>query len=572
MWGVMMLSYLHMQNFALIDDLSLELFPGMNVLTGETGAGKSILIGAINLIIGERASSEQVRTGAEQALLEAVFTVSPRYRQMQTIMEANGLSWQDELIVSREIARSGRNTCRVNGRIVTLGTLKEFGSALVDLHGQYSHQSLLKPEQHLFLLDEFGDAGLLNAKKQLADLFAAWEKVNKKLKKLGTTPEERARQLELLHYQSDEIVEAALSAEEEETLGQRLQLLNNMEKLLAMANRAYNEIYGGTDTTVSPVFDRINSVKEEMSLMQRVDGKLAPFISMLEGISSILGELGHDLYDYLDSLTYSPAETEAAENRLELYRRLKGKYGRSVEDVLHFAKKCQQEIAFLENSAAEAEMLQAGQKKLWQEIEQCAAVLTEQRLKTAEILTALVKADLRELGMEKAQFSVNFNERDLPTTHGKEEIEFLFSANPGEPLKSLARIISAGEAARVALALKSILAEQDQAPTLIFDEIDSGIGGKTIRKVAEKMAGLSKKHQVICVTHNPQLASVADHQFYIFKDFVEGRTTTGVNYLQGESRVLEIARMLNGGATSEITRRHAEELLKKRTNGDDPDA
>lgn len=557
-----MLSYLHMQNFALIDNLSLELFPGMNVFTGETGAGKSILIGAINLILGERASSEQIRSGSEQALIEAVFIVDDKYDPLHTIMKEYGLTISEELIISREISRSGRNTCRVNGKIVPLGTLKELGNVLVDLHGQHSHQSLLKPERHFLLLDEYGGDELLTEKKRLAELFANWERVRQKLKSLGISREERARQLELLRYQSDEINKAELNPGEEETLSRRLLLLNNMEKLLSMANRAYAEIYGGEAATSSPVFDRITAVKEEMSSLLKIDDKLEPFISILEEIASTLAELGHDLYNYLDNLTFFPEEVEEIESRLEVYRRLKKKYGMTVEEVLSFAEKCSEEIAELESSEEAALLLEKEMNNLWQEIEQCASILTEKRKQTAGILTKMVEGVLEELGMENAQFSVKFAEREVVSRHGKEEIEFLFSANPGEPLKPLARIISAGEMARVMLALKSILAEQDHIPTLVFDEIDSGIGGKTIQKVAEKMSRLSKNHQIICVTHSPQLAGAADHQFYIFKEIIGGRTTTCVSYLQDEKRVREIARMLNGGVTSEITRKHAEELLK----------
>lgn len=557
-----MLSYLHMQNFALIDNLSLELFPGMNVFTGETGAGKSILIGAINLILGERASSEQIRSGSEQALIEAVFIVDDKYDPLHTIMKEYGLTISEELIISREISRSGRNTCRVNGKIVPLGTLKELGNVLVDLHGQHSHQSLLKPERHFLLLDEYGGDELLTEKKRLAELFANWERVRQKLKSLGISREERARQLELLRYQSDEINKAELNPGEEETLSRRLLLLNNMEKLLSMANRAYAEIYGGEAATSSPVFDRITAVKEEMSSLLKIDDKLEPFISILEEIASTLAELGHDLYNYLDNLTFFPEEVEEIESRLEVYRRLKKKYGMTVEEVLSFAEKCSEEIAELESSEEAALLLEKELNNLWQEIEQCASILTEKRKQTAGILTKMVEGVLEELGMENAQFSVKFAEREVVSRHGKEEIEFLFSANPGEPLKPLARIISAGEMARVMLALKSILAEQDHIPTLVFDEIDSGIGGKTIQKVAEKMSRLSKNHQIICVTHSPQLAGAADHQFYIFKEIIGGRTTTCVSYLQDEKRVREIARMLNGGVTSEITRKHAEELLK----------
>lgn len=558
-----MLSYLHMQNFALIDGLSLEFFPGMNVLTGETGAGKSILIGAISLILGERASSEQVRTGTGQALIEAVFSVSQCSGQLQTILETNGLTLADELIISREISRSGRNTCRVNGRLVPLGTLKEIGSVLVDLHGQHSHQSLLKPEQHIFLLDEFGDEELRKEKQSLESLFELWQKVRQKLKSRGISPEERTGQLELLRFQRDEILKAAISPGEEESLSQRLLLLNNLERLLSMANRAYSEIYGGEEANANPVLDRINSIKEEMSSLLKIDSSLSSFISTLEEISSNLAELGHELFNYLDKLAYFPEEIKEIESRLELYRRLKKKYGTTVEEILCFAEKCQEEITVLENSEEEALRLEKESKALWQDIEQCALFLTKKRKQTAQKLELLAKEVLGELGMENAQFSVNFMERETPVRQGKEEIEFLFSANPGEPPKPLARIISAGEMARVMLALKSILAEQDHVPTLIFDEIDSGIGGKIIQKVAEKMARLSRKHQIICVTHSPQIASAANHQYYIFKEIAEGRTITCVNYLEEEKRVLEIARLLDGGSVSEITRKHAEELLNK---------
>jgi len=559
-----LLSYLHLQNFALIDSLSIEFFPGMNVFTGETGAGKSMLIGAINLLLGERASTEHIRTGSKQAIIEAVFTVSSVYEELNKILEENGLTESEELIISRAISSNGRNICRVNGRIVSLGTLKELGNILVDLHGQHSHQSLLKTEQHLLLLDEFGGKELLNEKKRLSKLFENWEGIRKKLKELGLSPEERIRRLEFLRFQRDEIIKADLKPNEEEELNKRLFFLNNMEKLLAMANRAYAELYGGEEAASgkSSVYDIINSINEEMNTLLKIDSSLGAFTYILEEVSSNLAELAHELFNYKEKLTFSPEEVEEIENRLELYRRLKRKYGKTVEEILSFAEKCSEEITALENCEQEALMLEKELEKIWLEIEKCAQNLTEMRKITASVLTKMVKEAIQELGMENSQFSVNFREKEEISPQGKEEIEFLFSANPGEPLKPLVRIISAGEMARVMLALKSILAEQDRIPTLIFDEIDSGIGGKTIQKVAEKMSKLSKKHQIICVTHSPQIASVADHQYYIFKKISGGRTTTCVNYLEGENRVMEIARLLDGG-TSEITRKHAEELLKK---------
>ncbi|NLJ55925.1 MAG: DNA repair protein RecN [Firmicutes bacterium] len=558
-----MLAYLHMQNFALIDDLSLEFFPGMNVLTGETGAGKSMLIGAINLILGERASSEQVRSGTEQAFIETVFTVAPDYKQLREILAENGLLQETELIILREISLSGRNICRVNGRAVPLSLLKELGSVLVDLHGQHSHQSLLKPEKHLFFLDEFGGRELLNIKHSYQETYRRWQQVQKKLKVRGASPEERKRKLELLIFQRDEILEASLTAAEEESLQQRLLLLNNMEKLHTMASRAYFEIYSSDNALQASVVDQIGSIEKEMSSLLEIDPQLVPFVEILQEISTGLTELGRELYTYLDGLTFSAEEKTETENRLELYRRLKEKYGATVEEVLSFAEKCIQEITVLENSAAKTLRWEAEERSLRQETAQIAAQLTAQRKKTAQKLKLLVTEALQELSMESACFDVQFTEQKAPGPTGREELEFLFSANPGEPPKPLVRIISAGEAARVMLALKSILAAQDHIPTLIFDEIDSGIGGYTIQKVSEKMVGLSKKHQVICVTHSPQIASAADHQYYIFKEVSQGRTATAVRYLQGEKRIMEIARLLNGGNIDNITKKHAAELLKK---------
>jgi len=556
-----MLSFLHLRDFALIDELSLEFFPGMNVLTGETGAGKSILIGAINLILGERATSEQVRTGCSRAIIEAVFTTSEENVPLKKTLELYGLDLKEELIVTREISRSGRNICRINGRIVPLAVLKELGMILVDLHGQHSHQSLLKPERHLYLLDEFGGDPLLKIKRHMVELINRRQKIREKLNEHGISPQQRARQLEMLRFQRDEISAASLSIDEEKSLRERLLLLDNMEKLLSAVNRAYTQIYGNNNH-VPAVLDIINSIKEELTSLEKIDPDLSPFIQILQEVSTALTELGHDLYSYSDRLIFFPEEREEIENRLELYRRLKSKYGNTVEEILSFEEQCRNEINILESNEEKLLQLEKDSQKLQVEIDALAEELTEKRKETAEKLELQITEALQELGMANARFKIDFIPKDVPDRRGKEELEFLFSANPGEPLKPLARIISAGEMARVMLALKSILAEQDNIPVLIFDEIDSGIGGKTIQKVSEKMMNLSKKHQVISVTHNAHIASAADHQYYLYKEVLDGRTTTRASYLEGEKRLLEIARMLNGDTTGEITRRHAEELLK----------
>ncbi len=557
-----MLVYLHMSEFALIDELALHFFPGLNVLTGETGAGKSILIGAISLILGERASSEQVRSGSERTYIEAVFQVPGGYSQLEEVLEKGGLYRDEELVVSREISLSGRNICRVNGRAVPLATLKEIGNVMVDLHGQHTHQSLLKQEQHLFLLDELGGAELLKVKREYEDVLARWQEAKRKLLALGADGEVRARKLELLKHQRDEIVSPGLGEEEEEELKRRLLLLDNAEKLLLAANRACAEVHGG-ETAEDSALDRINSVKKEFESLLRVDGRLEHFVKILEDCIAGLTELGHELYRYVEELAFSPQERMEIENRLEVYRRLKAKYGGEVNKLFLLVQNFEEEIAFLENSEQQAAALEKEAHALSKEARSLAELLTEKRKETARELERMVKSVLGELGMGEACFSVHFSPLPSLDSRGNEEVEFLFSANAGEPLKPLARIISAGEMARVMLALKSILAEQDRIPTLIFDEIDSGIGGKTIQKVSEKMSLLSGRHQVICVTHSPQIASAAHCQYYLYKEAAGGRTITRVNRLNGEERVYEIARLLDGGSNSEVTRRHAEELLKK---------
>ena len=562
-----MLSLLHMRDFALIDDLSLALFDGLNVLTGETGAGKSILIGAINLILGERSSSEQIRTGADQALVEAVFHCSVENQTVTEQLDKYGIPLSDELIFSRQISRLGRNICRINGHIVPLAALKELGSLLVDLHGQHSQQSLLKTEQQLFLLDEFGGAALANAKNSYIAEYTGLHQLRHKLKSFGTSEGERERAIELLRYQRDEILAASLDGLEEESLRQRLLLLDNMEKLLDMANRAYGEIYEGTHNVI-PVLDRLNSISAEITSLHEIDLKLNTFTAVLEEAITGLSELGHEIYSYRDSLAFSPEERDVIEDRLELYRRIKKKYGTSVEEVIAFAEKCEQEIQNIENSTAEALLLQKEALMQKRKMEEQAAMLGSLRKKAASLLEQEIISALKELGMQDARFNVTFKQRDKPDRTGNEEVEFLFSSNRGEPVKSLARIISAGEMARVMLAVKSILAAQDCIPTMIFDEIDSGVGGTTVQKVAEKMARLGLNHQVICVTHSSQIASAANHHYHIFKELSGERTCTRVSYLDDNGRIAEVARLLDGRSEDFVSRQHAAELLTQHRTQD----
>ncbi|NLX91041.1 MAG: DNA repair protein RecN [Firmicutes bacterium] len=559
-----MLLYLHLKNYALVDNLSLEFFPGFNVLTGETGAGKSILIGALGLVLGDRASSEQVRSGCQQAFIEAVFSPPRDYPALEKLMADNGLPFEEEIVVSREISLSGRNLCRINGRVVPLITLKEVGSFLVDMHGQHSHQSLLRTEQHLFLLDEFGKSELSQIKNQYEQLFSRWKDSQKKLQSLGKNSAERKNKLELLLYQYQEITEASLSEKEENDLNRRLSILDNLEKMLHIVQRAYTEIYSGSENAAS-IIDILNKTADDFASLQKIDPAMEKFANVLNEVSANLSELGHELYNYQDSLNYYPEERTEIESRLEIYRHLKRKYRATVGEILLLAEKCRKEAEKLQANEDEALFLEKECSELELKARKAAEKLSEIRRATAQNLKMQVENVLKDLGIVGGTFSAAFKTREALTDTGSEEVEFLFSANPGEDPKPLAKIISAGEMARVMLALKSILAEQDRIPTLVFDEIDSGIGGKTIQCVANKMAELSRKHQIICVTHSPHIAGLANHQYHLFKEVQKGRSATRVKYLNDEDRVLEIARMLDG-SNSEITRKHAAELLKRRIN------
>ena len=565
-----MLTYLSMKNFALIEELSFELFPGFNVLTGETGAGKSIVVGAISLLMGERASNEQIRSGCETAMIEAAFSIPDSQTALfHFLLQETGIEPSETVIISREITLSGRNICRVNTRMVPLSTLKEIGRFLIDLHGQHSHQSLLRSEQHLLLLDAFGGKQLLDEREKWQQFYEQRNGIKQKLTVFGDNPQERIRKRELLYYQRDEIDSALVSPEEEEHLKQKLSLLDNQEKLMSVINRVYLELYNG-EGELMPIVDRINLIKEDLSALTEVAPEFNEFTNILEEASTGLTELSHELYRYQDRLTFSPEERQDTEERLETYRNLKRKYGPTVEDVLTFKEECQKEINKLENSESYAKTLEKELQTIETEMEHCADLLHDKRRAVAKDIEALVKKELNELGIANGTFHVSFQLREKPNRMGKDTAEFLFSANPGEMPKPLTKIISAGEMARVMLALKSILAEQDQIPTLIFDEIDSGIGGKTIQMVAEKLARLSTFHQVICVTHSPHIASLAHHQYYIYKEVNINRTVTRLKYLDLEMRIEEIARMLGGEDKSDITKRHAKKLLDKRLNESSP--
>ncbi len=560
-----MLLQLRVKNFALIDDLTLTFNRGLNILSGETGAGKSIVIGAINLLLGERANVDQIRQGQDGAFIEGMVEYNENLKeQLADIMHDAGIEESDELIIAREVYRNGRSVARVNGRAVPAALLKELGQKLVDLHGQHQHQSLLHPEQHLDLLDAFGDDRLRNTRLNIGEIYSKWQKVKKELAVLGKDSTERERKIDIAAFQLKEIREAELKPGEDEELAGREKLLANAEKLSSLVNQVYTDIYDGEEAShLEAMIDRLHRSLHMLKEAAGIDQSLNPIQELLESAAAQLDEAAHELRDYQSKLEFEPHELINIQERLNLINNLKRKYGGSIEEVLLFADQLEAEIERLENSEVLAEKLEQEASDLEVELKAKCEELRAMRRETADHLEEMLGHTLADLALLNASFRVKIDDRDSFSPNGYDRVEFLFSANPGESVKPLAKIISGGEVSRVMLALKSILARQDLVPTLIFDEVDSGVGGATIQKVAEKLAELTGYHQVLCVTHSPQIASMADTHYRLYKETEEDRTITRAAFLDDKEAREEIARMLDGASIDQVSLQHVDSLLER---------
>ncbi len=563
-----MLLELQVSNYALIENLKLSFAPGLNILSGETGAGKSIVIGALNLILGERAAVEQIRQGQDIALIEGVISLNqPLQAKIGEKLKDAGIEEADELLIGREVFRNGRSVARVNGRSVPVSFLKEIGKLLFDLHGQHQHQSLLRSEQHSELLDSFGGDKIKNCKCGLAQLWQKQQDLKKELSALGDDSAERERRLDVYAFQLKEITEANIKAGEDSELMQRERILANSEKLLKIVSEAYNEIYAGEENGPSEsIMDKVNRICGSLREASGIDSTIVHLPELLENASAQMEEASHELRSYRDKLEYDPAELTAIQERVNLINALKRKYGGSIEDVLEFAEKSAQEMERLKNSEALAMELENKITELEKDIIGLCRKLSDLRAQTAKTLEGLLEECLKELALPNAVFKVQIREKKTYTADGIDNIEFLFSANRGEEAKPLAKVISGGEASRVMLAMKTALADQDLVPTLIFDEIDSGIGGATIQAVAEKLAGLAAKHQVMCVTHSPQIAAMSDLHYRLYKETAGERTLTQAVSLGKDERREELARMLDGSNVDQVGLQHVDSLLKRALN------
>ncbi|MFO7698212.1 MAG: DNA repair protein RecN [Anaerolineae bacterium] len=571
-----MLLELSISNLAIIEFIRLSFAAGFSVLTGETGAGKSIIIDAVMLLLGGRASADMVRTGRNAAFVEGVFAPEPEIlRTLQPLLEENGLqSESGELILRREILRSRRSICRVNGRTVPLTTLEELGRHLIDIHGQGAHLSLLQPRTHVEFLDRYG--GLVQRREVLGGVVRQLRGVRAEMAALQRDQRETARRVDLLSYQIEEIDTAALDPGEEEELRRQRSLLANSEQRLQLAAAIYDTLMGGEGRQRSAL-DQVGGAREQMTDLIGLDDALQEEREMLDSAYYQLEELARAVRAYRDEVEFDPEGLAVIEERLDLIRNLQRKYGDSIEDVLVFGRRAQEELDGISHSEERLDALRAQETLLLQQVSEQATELSALRGQAATGLSQQVEEQLDALNMAQARFVVHIVHERLPDSSrgegvlvsgealrfdatGIDRVEFLIAPNPGEDPQPLARIASGGETSRLMLAMKTALSSVDAVPTLIFDEIDAGIGGHTGDVVGQKLWGLAQEHQVFCVTHLAQIARYAGQHYQVAKQVVDERTYSVARPLSYEERVDELAVML-GGAATESHRRSAQELL-----------
>ncbi|MEA5077908.1 MAG: DNA repair protein RecN [Anaerolineaceae bacterium] len=559
-----MLSELRIENFAIITRLELRFHKGLVIVTGETGAGKSILLDAIMALVGGKVDATMVRSGTDRAIVEADFHLPSETRQeILEILAREGLDEGGEFVtLGREIRLEGRSIARVNGRSVNVGLLKELGTFLVDIHGQAEHLSLLDVRSHLNLLDRF--AGVEAELKEFRGHYHDYQQVNKELNELRNSEQEAARKIELLSFQAQEIEGAQLKEGEEEELDQERSRLANAEALSASAQQALVLLDEGAPDA-SSISDMFGQVVQLLNSLARIDSSRQALTEQAEGVADQFSDISAELRGYLDEIEFNPRRLEQVENRLELIHQLKRKYGNSIEAVLAYGKIAKDQLENISHAEERIEELDARRKQLLGSLQVSGLALSTKRKSAAETLSRGVETELSDLSMKGAQFSVQFMTAAAEegilledgsivafNANGYDQVEFLIAPNPGEGLKPLIKIASGGETSRLMLALKNVLAVADYVPTLIFDEIDQGIGGRVGAVVGEKLWNLSQQHQVMCVTHLPQLAAFGDQHYQVAKQVSEGRTQTVVELLDENGRIVELAQMVGGISESNL--------------------
>ncbi len=552
-----MLSLLHIENIAIIESADISFDGGFNVLTGETGAGKSIVIDSISAVLGQRTSRELIRTGAKSALVTAVFSgLEPL-----AWLEENGVpDGGEELLLQREIQADGRNACRVNGRPVAVAQLRALGEQLLNIHGQHDGQQLLDPAYHLGYLDSFGKTGALLASFQ--EPYQALADLRRQIAALEMDEAERTRRVDTLNFQIAELERAGLKSGEEEDLNARRTLLRSAGKLMDAVQQAQFALSGTEDS--QGACDLIANAEGAVQSVAQVGPQFAELAEKLTALRSFAEDAAETVRDMGREFDFSPDELDQVEGRLDLLYRLKRKYGSTVEEMLDYLERCREELSQIEDAGDAVSRLEKQEEKLRAEALKRGKALTKARKKAAGELQRRVQEELRQLDMPKVRFETDFMPapgEDGMDGDGMEQVQFLMSANVGEGLKPIQKVASGGELARIMLALKNVLAEDDSIGSLVFDEVDTGVSGRAAQKVAEKMADVARRKQVLCVTHLPQIAAMADAHFSVEKGEKGGRTYTKVERLDDEGRRDELARLIGGSTVTDVLRESAKELL-----------
>ena len=554
-----MLEHLHIRNVALIKESEISFGDGLNILTGETGAGKSMIIDSLQFALGGRAGKDFLRYGEKQAAVEALFSV-----QSQALTEKlaeNGIVPEEDgtLLITRTLSEAGKSVCRINGSTVTVGMLKEIAEDMIDIYGQHEHQSLLNPVKHIRLLDRFCGAGFGEAMEEYKNSRQRLKDLEKQLAILIGDESQREQRMDMLLFQKEEIEAAELQEGEEDALLEQKKRLSSMERLIRLTGESVTLLYDGDDRAPSAC-DQLGDALAKLREAAEYDAALSPLADALADGYAAVEDCARELKREAEEQEADPEELERIEERLQLFYKLKRKYGGSIEAVLEFYEKAVQELEFLSNSSEKAAELSAKKAAEEKRLSALAETLTARRRATAEQVEEQIETALHDMEMKHARFHIQIEEKADWGADGKDKVEFLISANAGEPLKPLAKIASGGEMSRVMLALKTVLVDADEIGTFIFDEIDTGISGRTAQKVSEKLAIISRTHQVICITHLPQIAAMADCHFEIAKSTEGGKTKTEIRRLREEETVKELARLLGGVEITEAVLQNAREM------------
>ena len=554
-----MLNQLSVRNVAVIDKLDINLHDGVSVLTGETGAGKSIIIDSINMILGDRANKELVRYGTDKAVVQAVFDAP---KSVINILEENDIDVEDgTVIITRQVTKEGKSVARINGMVVTLNILREISDRLINIHGQHDNQALLTPIRHITFLDAYADnEEYIN---QYKDILSKKREIEKKISSLEMDEQEKMQRIDLLEYQVKEIKKASLEKEEDDLREQR-DIYTNAEQITKSVNEAYMNLYEGDE--IQSAYDGISIAVNEISQISDLNPQLKSIYDTLNEIMYSLEDTAHEIKEFGETVEFDEQTLNEIEERLDLISRLKRKYGNSIEEILEYLKTAESELNDIKLSDERTNELKEELKNITKELKEKGNVLTQRRENAAKVLEENIEKSLHELNMEKSKFKVNIENDGTFYDNGMDKVEFLISTNPGEPLKPLVKIASGGELSRVMLAIKSILADSDGVDTMIFDEIDTGVSGKAAMSIAKKLAVIAKNKQVICITHLPQLTAMADNHYLIQKNTDGEMASTTLKELDEEGRELELARIIDGGEVTELALSHAKQMLENAKN------